>query len=139
MVKKELIKYGIILLIIAVLTYCGFHYGKKIVGRIRERKQIKKLDGTIDKNNLSYPESQYNVFAKSLFTAMNGWGTDFEAIVAVFKKMRTIDDVLMLQFAFSESEDENETLTEWLHGDLSSSDIETLNQILSERSIIYSF
>lgn len=139
MAQKELIKYGIILLIIAIVTSFVFRYGKGIVGKIRERQHIKKLDGTIDKNNLSYPESQYDVFAQALFAAMDGWGTDTDAIFEVFRKMRTIDDVLQLQFAFSEVEDEDGTLAAWLHDDLSSSDIETLNSILAERSIIYSF
>ena len=70
---------------------------------------------------------------------MNGWQTDEDAIYEVFKKMNNIDDILQLQIAFSDVEDENSTLSEWLHDDLSSSEMKQLNAIIAERSIEYSF
>lgn len=136
--KKELTKIAIALLLI-VAIYAAFRYGKKVMSRIQERRANKDLDKRINKKNLSYGESQYNVFAKSLISAMDGLFTDEETIFDVFKKMKTIDDVLQLQVAFSDVEDENESLSEWLHGDLSSSEIKTLNNILTEKQIVYSF
>ena len=124
--KNDYVKYGIIILIVVVLILCATRWGKKLVARYREKQTNKDLNGRINKKNLSYGESQYTVFAKALFTAMDGLGTDTDSIMDVFKKMNNIDDVLMLQVAFSEVEDENETLTEWLHGDLSSGEIKQL-------------
>lgn len=139
MKKEDLIKYSIIAIIVIVLVFVAFRYGKKIAGSIRERKRNRELDKHINKDNLTYGDSQYDVFAKKLFTAMDGFGSDEDAIYDVFKKMKTIDDVLMLQVAFTDTEDENETLEEWLKGDLSQSEIKTINDILESNGVIYSF
>ncbi len=137
--RKEEIKYSIIAVIVIVLVFVAFKYGKEIAERVRERKRNRELYKHINKDNLTYGNSQYDVFAKKLFTAMDGLGSDEDAIYDVFKKMKTIDDVLMLQVAFNEAEDENETLEEWLKGDLSSSEIKTINNLLESNGVIYSF
>ena len=137
--KKEIFTYGIIILIVVALILLSSHWVKKLAARYREKQTNKDLNGRINKKNLSYGESQYTVFAKALFSAMDGIGTDTDSIMDVFKKMKNIDDILMLQVAFSEVEDENDSLTEWLHDDLSSGEIKQLNNILAERGIIYSF
>ena len=133
------IKEYLPLILLVVVAVVILRYGEKIYSRIRERIKNNDLNKRIDKSNLSYGESQYKVYAQKLFDAMNGWQTDEDAIYEVFKKMNNIDDILQLQIAFSDVEDENETLSEWLHDDLSSSEMKQLNAIIAERSIEYSF
>ncbi len=137
--KEKAIKYGIVVLLVIVVIYVAFHYGEKWVGRLRERRRNNDLNRRINKNNLSYGESQYTVFAKKLFAAMDGLFTNEDAIYNVFKKMNTIDDILMLEVAFSDIEDENESLADWLHDDLNNDEIDTVNAILESRQIVYSF
>lgn len=133
------IKEYLPLILLVVLAVVILRYGEKIYSRIRERIKNNDLNKRIDKSNLSYGESQYKVYARKLFDAMNGWQTDEDAIYEVFKKMNNIDDILQLQIAFSDVEDEDETLSQWLHDDLSSSEMKQLNAIIAERSIEYSF
>ncbi|MCQ2959548.1 MAG: hypothetical protein MJ198_05095 [Bacteroidales bacterium] len=137
--NSKTIKSGIITLVVIIAIYVVFHYGSEWIDQARERRKIKDLDGRINKNNLSYGETQYTSFAKKLFAAMDGLFTDEDAIYDVFRKMKNIDDLLMLQVAFSEVEDENESLEDWLHDDLSNSEIRVINSILEERQITYSF
>ncbi len=132
---KMLLPIFVAVLAVAIIR----HYASGLISQIRERVKNKELDKRIDKSNLSYGESQYKVYAQKLFDAMNGWQTDEDGIYEVFKKMNNIDDILQLQIAFSDVEDENETLSEWLHDDLSSSEMKQLNAIIAERSIEYSF
>lgn len=133
------IKEYLPLLLLVVVAVVILRYGEKIYSHIRERIKNNDLNKRIDKSNLSYGESQYKVYAQKLFDAMNGWQTDEDAIYEVFKKMNNIDDILQLQIAFSDVEDEDETLSQWLHDDLSSSEMKQLNAIIAERSIEYSF
>lgn len=136
---KEIFKMLLPILVAVLAVAIIRHYASGLISQIRERVKNKELDKRIDKSNLSYGESQYKVYAQKLFDAMNGWQTDEDAIYEVFKKMNNIDDILQLQIAFSDVEDENATLSEWLHDDLSSSEMKQLNAIIAERSIEYSF
>ncbi|MBP5371570.1 MAG: hypothetical protein J6Y55_06575 [Bacteroidales bacterium] len=136
---KEIFKMLLPILVAVLAVAIIRHYASGLISQIRERVKNKELDKRIDKSNLSYGESQYKVYAQKLFDAMNGWQTDEDAIYEVFKKMNNIDDILQLQIAFSDVEDENSTLSEWLHDDLSSSEMKQLNAIIAERSIEYSF
>lgn len=136
---KEIFKMLLPILVAVLAVAIIRHYASGLISQIRERVKNKELDKRIDKSNLSYGESQYKVYARKLFDAMNGWQTDEDAIYEVFKKMNNIDDILQLQIAFSDVEDENSTLSEWLHDDLSSSEMKQLNAIIAERSIEYSF
>ena len=136
---KEIFKMLLPILVAVLAVAIIRHYASGLISQIRERVKNKELDKRIDKSNLSYGESQYKVYAQKLFDAMNGWQTDEDAIYEVFKKMNNIDDILQLQIAFSDVEDEDETLSQWLHDDLSSSEMKQLNAIIAERSIENSF
>ncbi|MDL2309025.1 hypothetical protein LJC53_05530 [Bacteroidales bacterium OttesenSCG-928-C03] len=85
----------------------------------------------------SYTESQYKAYATRLYNAMKGWGTNESAIYAVFNEMNNTADVLKLISVYGVKDDE--TLPEWLHGDLSILEINKLNKILSGKGINYQF
>ena len=83
----------------------------------------------------SYGAQQYLNFAESLFTAMDGVGTDETSIKRVMEQMKTYDDVLALIQAYGKRKwskwelwDINPkplTLAEALTSELSSSEINT--------------
>lgn len=93
----------------------------------------------------SYSESQFKQFADLLQSAMEGMGTDEEAIYSVMAKMYSDLDVLMLVKAFGIRWykelffGENYTLVQWLNNELSTYGIDVINNILAGRGIKYSF
>lgn len=125
----------IIVIIIAVIV--GYHYLKKYIKNRKNKAVLNELDKDINVSKLSYQLSYYGIWANDLFTAMEGVGTDEDAIYDIFKKMQTKDDVLQLITAFG-VEDE-ETLTQWIASELSTDERDTLNRLLSDKNINYQF
>ena len=124
-----------IIIIVAVIAIRYSYIG--IRNFIRNRKLNSDLQGSINYSNLSYTTDQYGVFAKKLYNAMDGVGTDEDAIWDTFKQMKNRDDLLFLIKTFGVRD--GETLSEWLYDDLGNDDIEKLNTILSSLDIEYSF
>lgn len=128
-----IIKSGIVIiaLIFGLIIYNDF---KK---RSSGKSAIKELDKDIDTNYLSYPTSYYAIWAQDVYRAVNGIGTNEQAVFDVFKKLKNKDDVLQLITAFGVKD--GETLSQWLIGDLGDDDKETLNRLLSDKNINYQF
>lgn len=127
---------GIILLII--IFFVGKAYGKNKATGKNSSESAKK---DINKNNLSYSQSQYDSFADTLYQAMSGFGTDEDAIIRIFNQMKTKDDVLNLIVSFGSRKSFRfrGTLSEWLADELSTSYIEQINSILSKKGIGFKF
>lgn len=94
----------------------------------------------------SYPDSQYYTFADLLQAAMEGMGTDEDAILAVFEKINSDLDVLLLVKAFGIRSyhefawiDEDYTLTQWFQNELSDGMFEDINDILKDKGINFYF
>lgn len=98
------------------------------------------------KSPLSYPLSQYDIWANQLKQAMFDWGTNEEAIFSVFSKMKNDADVLQLIKSFGVWKIEarygiplpfettgTATLGEALIDELSSSDIGIINKTLASK------
>lgn len=87
----------------------------------------------------TYLDSQYKQFAQRLETAMIGVGTDENSIFSVFKSMKNDLDVLALESAFGIRSGRWQItgydLGTWLTDELSSSDIQKLNSILTNNGI----
>lgn len=77
----------------------------------------------------SYPSSAYQNYANKLEIAMSGMGTDETSIYSVFKAMKNDADLIMLDKAFGVRDESD--LSQWLYDDLASSEISTINKILS--------
>lgn len=125
----------IIIVIIALIL--GIRYFKKFIKKRKSQAVLNELDKDINISLLSYQLSYYGIWAKDLFTAMSGVGTNEQTIYDVFKKMQSKDDVLQLITAFG-VEDE-ETLTQWIVSELGSSERATLNRLLTDKNINYQF
>lgn len=123
---------ALILIIVVVLVRL-----RRTPDKIRDEAQIKEARKGIDESSMSYPNAQYKIFADRLYIAMKGFGTDEQKIYDVFNRMKTYSDVQALVVAFGVRD--GETLSEWLNGDLSASEMAHLNAILASKSINFKF
>ena len=107
----------------------------------------------------SYSTSQFEGFAQQLVQAMDGCGTDENAVYQVFQAMKSKADVLKLisvfgvrfyqpcvwtspvSYAIWQANDQayGGGISTWLGYDLSASEIGKINAILSQKGIDYSF
>lgn len=97
----------------------------------------------------TFSNSQAQTFASALFSAMDGWGTDEEAIFSVFKNCKNDADVLAIIKAFGQRANTAEILWTFdtMKGDLSallrdeldSSDISKINTIFASKNIKFRF
>jgi len=104
-------------------------------------EEIKATPGTP-----SYSIAQYNQFGDLLQSAMEGMGTDENAIYSVLDKMQTKLDVLLLIRAFGIryyheffNVGENYTLDQWFQNELSQSAIDDINDTLEAKGINFYF
>jgi hypothetical protein len=124
------------LLVILALIF-GIVIYKKILAKVKGTRVIKDLDQDIVTNNLSYPLSYYGIWAEDVYNAVEGMGTNEQAVFDIFKKLKNKDDVLQLITAFGIKD--GETLSQWIIGDLGDDDKATLNRLLSDKNIDYQF
>lgn len=57
-------------------------------------------DVQVNKNNLTYSQSEYEQMALAIFDACDGIGTDTDRIINILSKLRTVDDAKMLFVAY---------------------------------------
>ena len=107
---------------------------------VKEKNQLEKTQ------NLSYPISQYQIFAGSLYDAFQGTGTDEARIKTVFSQMKNNLDVLKLIEVYGSKDGgayfwtPKMTLIEQIPYDMEDSEIETyVNAPLRSNSITYQF
>lgn len=129
------------------------NFGVRGRQEIQENINIKdELKEELTKNTLSYKSSQYDSMANVLETAMENAGTDEETIFSIFRMLKNNADYLMLQKTFGKRKYSGElfgvltsaidptrgnTLQQWLRFELSSSEIQKINDILKNRKITY--
>ena len=109
--------------------------------------------------NPSYGQSQYESFSLKLVLAMDGCGSDEDSIYNVFEAMKNKADVLKListfgirfyqpcaaasPISYSKWLYDNESfgggLSTWLEYDLTNSEIQKINSILSKKGIDFKF
>jgi len=104
------------------------------------KKDVKELEKSGIKP--SYSDSQYKIFAGTLKSAMQGFGTEEQKIYAVFRYLKNDADFLKLNAAFGmQSYDLRYlNLAAWLSAELNSVEIASLNNnILKPRGITYRY
>lgn len=131
--KNKYITYAIVALIVLIIVLI---VKKKFFTKTQNEKTIDNVQKDINQNDLSYNDSQYSIWADSLYSAMNNLGTDTKTVFLIFSKMQTMSDVLKVIEAFGERRGTfswiagKETLPEWIGADLSSNEINELNSII---------
>jgi hypothetical protein len=97
---------------------------------------------------LTLPLSQYSQLATTLQTAMQGVGTNEDAVFRVFNQLSTNFDVLKLTEVFGMKNlsnnplgfgSESLNLIGWINAELSESEIRDLNKLLRSRQITFQF
>ena len=125
------------MIVIIIALIVGYHYLKKYLKKRKSKAILNELDKDINVSKLSYQLSYYGIWAKDLFNAMDGVGTNEQVIYDVFKKMQSKDDVLQIITAFGVEDDE--TLTQWIGSELGDAERATLNRLLTDKNINYQF
>ncbi len=136
--KKKIIRIAIYVVVAIVAIWILWRLGKKIYDKIQSNKNARGLEGSIVTSELTYDAPQYKSFAKTLYEAMKGPGTDENKVAEVFQQMNSRSDVLMLKKEYGVID--GETLDEWIDDDFSASGKEEyINKILRTKSIQYVF
>lgn len=148
---KELSPTMQVLLIIGVIILAWIIFNKA-KGFLSSAGQYVETQGEIaglqsQGQQKSYSASQYKTYADKLEYAMDGLGTDTDTIYAVFRKMNNTLDVIALEDAFGTRDGSDNLfgllsggdLAYWLRGDLSPSELNKLNSILSGKGITRSY
>lgn len=135
-------KYIIIgICVVIAIIIVAIVFKKFVVTKLHDaaaNKQLAtQLDEEITTENITITQQQFNGYASTLYSAMKGIGTNEERIYEVFEKMNTRSDVLQLIKTFGVKE--SMTLNEWFMDDLSTKEIDKINQILVSRQIDYKF
>jgi len=145
----------------------GIYFGRKLYKKIfptgtekadKEEKNAntetvteskKYLDNLTKLKKPTYSDAIFKGWADVLYTAMDGVGTDFGAIVNVIKYMRSDTDVVKLVVTFGvrnkktnnpfSSSSQALNLRAWFADELSNIEIGGLNKILAANKIAYRF
>ncbi|MDR3047608.1 MAG: hypothetical protein LBU51_08380 [Bacteroidales bacterium] len=130
----------VIILIVVVVIY--FVFRTKIKTWIEEIKNSMDANRALEEEvsatgeKMSFSESQYRNYAQRLYNAMNGIGSNNDAIYSVFNEMRNTADVLKLVSVFGTRD--GQQLSEWLYSEWFLS-ITKINKILTDKGIAYQF
>lgn len=124
---------GVLALVIiaAIVIYFArpfFKTAKEAVGSRAEQTAL-QLSG----QKKTFGDSEYESMANKIANAINGLGTDEEAIYDVFERLENDLDFVALDKAFGVRDGEN--MREWIVGDLDSEELQRVNEILSTSGI----
>lgn len=142
---KELDKTTQMIVVVAVIVviFMVLRSGKNYIQKMGEWADNQGEKAALGASGVkaSFSKSEYNTFANQLENAMAGSGTDENTIFKIFNKMENDLDILNLETAFGlrSSWGSNYDLSEWLRGDLGTTDMNKLNQILSGKGITKQF
>lgn len=134
--KQIAIIVGCVLALIVVIWAIVAIKGK-IGDAVTNSKLIDEVNKEIDTNKITLTQSQINTLVSKIYTAMTGAGTDEEAIYDAFSTLSSYSDLQQLNKTFGVKE--HMTLREWLTDDLSTSEINHINEILASKNINYVF
>lgn len=129
----------ITVIIIAVVLFFLFRVVKSYSGRLASFSESVGEQAALSSQGVhrSYTQIQYNSMANQLYYAMKGVGTDEETIYSVIQKIKNDQDFIALENAFGIRDTYN--LQAWIRGDLSTSEVQKVNSILSNNGISKSF
>ncbi|MDR2962732.1 MAG: hypothetical protein LBU90_03705 [Bacteroidales bacterium] len=135
----------ILVTIVVIVAYVGYTFLKpKIQEWFLSKNRESERKSEINKNDLSYSDVEYRDMAATIFNAMDGIGTNVEAIYNVARKMKTKSDWLRLVDVFGIKEvnsglffvgNYKGNLPELLPTELSSGEMQELNFILKSINV----
>ena len=130
---------GVIVIALVIAYYVGSRTGKAK----KEGAAEDLLKREIDKNSLTYEQTQYVSFADKLEQELNSTFIDENSIYSVFSKMRNKSDLIQLIKSFGMRRMKwywgDSSLNMWINTKLETPEIATINDTLSRNSIDYQF
>ena len=135
--KKYAIIAVIVIILLVVVIFAGVKIKNVISDSIKEQKQVDEANKGIDEDKLTTTTSQYNTIVSKLYTAMEGMGTDEEAIYSAFGSLQTYSDLMQVMSNFGVKD--GKVLREWIQEELNQTEIDKVNNILAAKSINYTF
>jgi uncharacterized protein (UPF0333 family) len=144
---RKLLFNAIIVIIVLIIIYIVYRKVNKAIKEAKAARQSKESvaasENAIIVNALTYADSDYHAMADKLFRAMDGAGTDTDAIEEVISKIRTKSDWNAIVKAFDIRETTawysrfKGNLIEWLTDELSdnSSSRQRINNMLAKFNI----
>lgn len=101
-VQKQITMYVVLGLVVLIVLYFTFSQVKNAINSIftgeGKHQSVDPNDEplTVVQSNLSYPAAQYDVWADSIYEALNYSGSNWTAVYGVIEQLRTNDDVVAL-------------------------------------------
>jgi hypothetical protein len=136
--KVALIVVGSIVAAVALFYGVRLAYNKiqKGAWQSRSKRELKEQDKELKETTPkpSYKDSEYVAMADHIEQAVDGAGTDEDAIYDVLRKMKNNQDMVKLQTAYG-IRFGDEDLYESIKSDMSSSEIAKCNNILQGNGI----
>lgn len=126
---------AIMVIIICILLFILYRQAKGAIEGFGTKVQSKSTLSVLSSQGIkpSYGSEVYSKFADQMENAMNGAGTNEDIIYKVYSYMHNDADMVKLNQAFGIREEN--TLREWILGDLESSEIAKINEILRDKGI----
>lgn len=143
---KGVISVGAFLGVAYIIYRVTQKLGEEPQREVKEDKEIQnELQDEIKKTPLTYGPSQYATFANNIQEAGYDVGTDEDAIYSVFRKIKNNADYLALLKAWGKPTrtiyewgiGRKKTLSQFLHSEMSSSEIAKINTILANNKVKY--
>ncbi len=117
----------VIILIVIIIASLVF-WGKKLLKNLqKETSDVDKKN--INYKNLSYDPVTYDQLVWTIRNAIEGWGTDEEAIYSTLEQLQNIDDLYYLIKRYKTLT--GKELFYDLNSDLDSSEMRKVNQIIN--------
>lgn len=109
----------------------------KIKDKYAQKKLDELLDNEISTQAVSLNEATAKALADKIHEAMDGWGTDEDAVYEVMNKMNSRSDVVLLIKTFGIRDGKN--LVQWITSELNASERAKVNNILQTNNVNYEF
>lgn len=127
-------KITIALVVLTIVIILVVVFTKKSRSKEKENKEYEKdLNEDIKGGSVTLSSARAKQIADSIYTAVKGFGTDEEAIYSALMNIKTNADFQYVVQKFGIRDDE--TMIQWLTGDLSSSERKQCNEILSGNGV----
>lgn len=134
--KQIAIIVGAILALIVVI-WAFVAIKNKVSDTITNSKLVNEVNNEIDFNKITLTQSQINTLVSKLYAAMEGWGTDEDAIYEAFNTLNSYSDLQQLSKSYGVKE--SKVLREWLQDELDAEELAHVNEILASKNINYVF
>jgi len=130
----------------AAVAVTGWAVNKYVIAAIKgdpSKDASKEAGKEVNKNNLTYKNqmSRYRMIADAMYRAMDGAGTDVDAIYNQANYIKNIDDWKQVIYEFGSRETTSMVskfkgnLIEWLTDELDISEVNKLNTILKKANV----